>query len=257
MQGLRDRHRARLFNLSGLFGLDLCAIAKGDVHLLEINARATPSAHLVLKQDLPAALLKRRRPALTPARAHDRQERDRDFPREWLRDPASPWLKNAYHDVPWDDSEVVRACVRTAPAANRAAARALLEAANRPRFTQERPCFRGLTGCSHRRLLTNRQATRAVLVKALEGLRFGAFAEGCARLCLHTGPLEVSPASFAPSLPGYGPAYATAAHLSSRRPDPPDRCAPRFDPARRTRHGICLRLWSRCSSPPSIPARRW
>ena len=132
---------AREFHLSGLFGLDYMRDAKGDVHLLEINARATPSAHLMLKQDLPAALLgaaglpSRQRPPMT----------DRDeiaiFPREWLRDPGSLWLKNAYHDVPWDAPEVVRACVRTAPAANRAAAQALLEAANRPVYPKKDPVF--------------------------------------------------------------------------------------------------------------------
>lgn len=132
---------AREFNLSGLFGLDYMRDAKGDVHLLEINARATPSAHLMLKQDLPAALL---RAAGLPSRPRAPMT-DKDevaiFPREWLRDPASPWLKNAYHDVPWDDPEVVRACVRTAPAANRAAAQALLEATNRPLLPKKDPVF--------------------------------------------------------------------------------------------------------------------
>lgn len=129
------------FNLSGLFGLDYMRDAKGDVHLLEINARATPSAHLMLKQDLPAALL---RAAGLPSR--DRAAvTDKDeiaiFPREWLRDPASPWLKTAYHDVPWDDPQVVRACVRAAPGADRAAAQALLTAADRPLLPQKDPVF--------------------------------------------------------------------------------------------------------------------
>lgn len=123
---------AREFDLSGLFGLDYMRDGGGAVHLLEINARATPSAHLMLKQDLPAALLGA---AGLPARARAPMT-DKDeiaiFPREWLRDPTSPWLTDAYHDVPWDDPDVVRACVQSAPAANRAAAQALLEAANRP-----------------------------------------------------------------------------------------------------------------------------
>jgi len=25
------------------------------------------------------------------------------FPQEWTRDPASPFLQSAYHDVPWDE----------------------------------------------------------------------------------------------------------------------------------------------------------
>lgn len=132
---------AREFYLSGLFGLDYMRDRKGDVHLLEINARSTPSAHLMLKQDLPAALLKA---AGLPSHSRTPMT-DKDeiaiFPREWLRDPTSPWLKTAYHDVPWDDPEVVRACVRTAPAANRAAAQALLEAANRPVYPKKDPIF--------------------------------------------------------------------------------------------------------------------
>jgi hypothetical protein len=95
----------------------------------------------MLKQDLPAALLKA---AGLPSRSRAPMT-DKDeiaiFPREWLRDPASPWLKSAYHDVPWDDPEVVRACVRTAPAANRAAAQTLLEAANRSVYPKKDAVF--------------------------------------------------------------------------------------------------------------------
>jgi hypothetical protein len=132
---------AREFHLSGLFGLDYMRDRQGDVHLLEINPRATPSAHLMLKQDLPAQLLKA---AGLPSRVRPPMT-DKDeiaiFPREWLRDPASPWLKSAYHDVPWDDPEVVRACVKAAPPAHRAAAKALLEPANPPVLPQKDTVF--------------------------------------------------------------------------------------------------------------------
>jgi hypothetical protein len=132
---------AREFHLSGLFGLDYMRDRQGDVHLLEINPRATPSAHLMLKQDLPAALLRAAGlPSHTRAPVTGKNE-IAIFPREWLRDPASPWLKKAHHDVPWDDPEVVRACVRAAPGADRAAAQALLEAANRPVYPKKDPVF--------------------------------------------------------------------------------------------------------------------
>jgi hypothetical protein len=36
------------------------------------------------------------------------------FPREWQRDPVSPYLKSAHHDVPWDDPAVVRASLLSA-----------------------------------------------------------------------------------------------------------------------------------------------
>jgi hypothetical protein len=128
---------AGALNLSGLFGLDYIRDAQGNVHLLEMNARATPTMHLALEHDLPAALLKaaglqaRTRPAVT-----DLSEIAL-FPREWLRDPASPWLGRAFHDVPWDDQDVVRACVRRAPPA----ARALLENTASPLLTAKNPGF--------------------------------------------------------------------------------------------------------------------
>lgn len=103
---------AQAFKLSGLFGLDYVRDGAGQVHLLEMNARATPTAHLMLGEDLPAALLQSAGlPARTRARVTDKAE-IAIFPREWMRDPASPRLKNAYHDVPWDDPDVVRAGIQ-------------------------------------------------------------------------------------------------------------------------------------------------
>jgi hypothetical protein len=105
---------AKAFNLSGLFGLDYVRERAGQVHLLEMNARATPTAHLMMGEDLPAALLKS---AGLPARPREPVTTRAEiaiFPREWMRDPASPWLKKAYHDVPWEDPDVVRACIQLA-----------------------------------------------------------------------------------------------------------------------------------------------
>jgi hypothetical protein len=33
------------------------------------------------------------------------------FPSEWRRDPESPYLVDGYHDVPWDDPALLRACL--------------------------------------------------------------------------------------------------------------------------------------------------
>jgi hypothetical protein len=33
------------------------------------------------------------------------------FPQEWMRDPASEYLTSGYHDVPWEEPELIRACV--------------------------------------------------------------------------------------------------------------------------------------------------
>lgn len=118
---------ARAFNLSGLFGLDYMRDENGAVHLLEMNARATPTMHLALGSDPIAALLTAAGFPARPRPATTGRTEIALFPREWLRDPASPWLANAFHDVPWDDPAVVRACVRQAPPSRQADAQALLE----------------------------------------------------------------------------------------------------------------------------------
>ena len=128
---------AKALNLSGLFGLDYIRDAAGAVHLLEMNARATPTMHLALESDLPAALLAA---ANLPARARPAVTDKREialFPREWLRDPQSPWLADAFHDVPWEDPELLRACVRAAPTA----AQALLESRSGRALTTKSPVF--------------------------------------------------------------------------------------------------------------------
>ena len=36
------------------------------------------------------------------------------FPQEWARNAESPYLTNAYHDVPWDDPDLLEASVAIA-----------------------------------------------------------------------------------------------------------------------------------------------
>lgn len=102
---------ARHFNLSGLYGLDYMRGQDGRLHLLEINPRATPSAHLALTADPVAALLAaaggrvRARPAVTG------KAQIALFPQELSRDSHSPWLETAYHDLPQDDPGLMAACL--------------------------------------------------------------------------------------------------------------------------------------------------
>jgi hypothetical protein len=112
---------ARRFGLSGLHGLDYIRDAAGGLHLLEINPRATPTAHLNFGagHDLCGALLDAMGHHATPQLAIAAGPVAL-FPQEAARDPASPWLERAFHDVPWDDPAAVRACVRCAPAEARA-----------------------------------------------------------------------------------------------------------------------------------------
>lgn len=98
---------ASRFGLSGLQGLDYMRDTSGNVHLIEMNPRATQICALSLgrRADLPAALTG------GPARPALRAAADTValFPQEWRRDPASPWLRSAYLDAPWDDPAVLRA----------------------------------------------------------------------------------------------------------------------------------------------------
>src|SRR5271166_3763466 len=106
----------RRLKLSGIHGFDFMVEAHtGNAYLIEINARATQVGHLPLGpgRDLPAALYS----ALSGDAFHAAPKvTEKDtialFPQEWLRDPASPFLTSAYHDVPWEEPELLRACVR-------------------------------------------------------------------------------------------------------------------------------------------------
>ena len=105
----------RRLKLSGLIGLDFIFEERnGDAYLIEMNPRAPQICHLQLGtgRDLPGSL----RAALTgdpPRGTLPVTESDviALFPQEWLRDPASEFLRTAYHDVPWDEPDLVRACI--------------------------------------------------------------------------------------------------------------------------------------------------
>jgi hypothetical protein len=106
---------ARRLNLSGLHGFDfMLESGTGNAYLIEINPRATQVGHLTFGagRDLPAALYA----AFSghPLRPSPRIT-DKDtialFPQEWIRDSESDFLQSAYHDVPWTEPELVRACI--------------------------------------------------------------------------------------------------------------------------------------------------
>lgn len=102
----------RRLNLSGLHGFDFMLEAHtGDAYLIEINPRATQVGHLTLGagRDLPAALYA----ALSGAELRTAPKITENdtialFPQEWTRDPESPFLQSAYHDVPWNEPELLR-----------------------------------------------------------------------------------------------------------------------------------------------------
>jgi predicted ATP-grasp superfamily ATP-dependent carboligase len=124
------RKIAAYYRLSGIQGMDFLRDASGAVHLIEINPRATQGGALAFGpgRDLPAALASRLQP-LTGMRAPILNDTVAIFPREWQRDPVSPWLLSAHHDVPWDDPAVLLASLRgTSPLKEPA----LLQAAGEP-----------------------------------------------------------------------------------------------------------------------------
>jgi thioredoxin reductase len=102
--------------LSGLVGFDFILEEETDhPYLIEMNPRATQIAHLALGsgRDLPGSL----HAALSGTALREKPRATEHsviafFPQEWLRDPASPFLTTAYHDIPWDQPELIRACVR-------------------------------------------------------------------------------------------------------------------------------------------------
>lgn len=105
----------RRLRLSGLYGLDFMLAEKtGEAHLIEMNPRATQVGHLTLGagRDLPAALFSAvSGQALNPAPIRTQNETITLFPQEWIRDASSPFLESGYHDIPWQEPDLVRACV--------------------------------------------------------------------------------------------------------------------------------------------------
>jgi biotin carboxylase len=106
---------ARRLNLSGMHGFDFMLEAQtGNAYLIEINPRSTQVGHLTLGlgRDIPAALFAAvSGQEVRPAPSVTQDNTIALFPQEWIRDPASPFLQSAYHDVPWDRPELIRACV--------------------------------------------------------------------------------------------------------------------------------------------------
>jgi ATP-grasp domain len=109
---------ASRFQLSGLFGLDFMLEAStGTAYLLEMNARSTQTCHLdfgpgknpihALAAEFSGGISES-----TPVANLAGRNTIALFPAEWKRDPSSPYLASAYHDVPWEEPELVRYCIK-------------------------------------------------------------------------------------------------------------------------------------------------
>jgi hypothetical protein len=95
-----------------MFGLDfMIEETTGDHYLIEMNPRATPLSHLQLGtgRDLISALYAQ----LSGARTREKTlATDVDtiayFPQAWHWDPKSELLQSSFHDVPWEEPELVQ-----------------------------------------------------------------------------------------------------------------------------------------------------
>jgi Carbamoyl-phosphate synthase L chain, ATP binding domain len=115
MTGAAEKMVRRL-QLSGLHGFDFMLDEHSrEAYLIEINPRATQVGHLSFGagHDLPGVLISALSGvALPPAPKVTENDTIALFPQEWLRNHSSPYLRSGYHDVPWDQPELLRACVR-------------------------------------------------------------------------------------------------------------------------------------------------
>jgi Carbamoyl-phosphate synthase L chain, ATP binding domain len=107
----------RRLNISGLHGFDfLLETGTEKAYLIEMNPRATQVGHLALGpgRDLPCALY-----AAVFEKPAPKTEKVTDnptialFPQEWSREPQSTFLNSAYHDIPWEEPNLFRYCLRT------------------------------------------------------------------------------------------------------------------------------------------------
>lgn len=105
----------RAFGMSGLFTSEYVIERETQKpYLLEINRRVSPATHYgaMMNVDLCAALHAAMHDAPMPTRSGLDPGEERIFvlfPGEWLRDPASQWLRRYPVDVPWDDPQLLEA----------------------------------------------------------------------------------------------------------------------------------------------------
>jgi formate-dependent phosphoribosylglycinamide formyltransferase (GAR transformylase) len=106
----------RRLNISGLHGFDfLLEKETGNPYLIEMNPRPTQVGHLALGpgRDLPAALSAAVCGKAVPETLKATENTTIAlFPQEWLRNPESTFLTSAYHDIPWEEPDLMRDCLR-------------------------------------------------------------------------------------------------------------------------------------------------
>ena len=114
-----EQAAARLVSAIGFTGIGEVEFMIEDrtnrPYLSEFNPRPAPTSHLggLVGADLCSALFDALTGNPRPEPLSTQGERVVAlFPQEWIRDPSSQWLLNAWHDVPWDDPSLLEALVR-------------------------------------------------------------------------------------------------------------------------------------------------
>jgi predicted ATP-grasp superfamily ATP-dependent carboligase len=94
---------------TGLIGFDFMLDSRGEASLIECNPRPTCLSYMgpVSGRRLCVALYHYLAGKEMPAPTQPRHEVVAHFPQEWRRDPQSDYLFNAFHDVPWDDPDLM------------------------------------------------------------------------------------------------------------------------------------------------------
>jgi hypothetical protein len=98
------------FGTTGFSSLDfIVSLETGAAYFLEYNPRPTPVMHLGTRFGVDLcgryrAFLEGREQPSDPPPTHTSITL---FPREWYRDSGSELIHGNFHDVPWDDPEVV------------------------------------------------------------------------------------------------------------------------------------------------------
>jgi carbamoylphosphate synthase large subunit len=105
----------RRLRLSGFCGFDfMIENGTGAAHLIEMNTRSTPISHLALGpgRDLVAAGATRLLGTAVPPAPVTANDMIAFFPQAWQHDPQSTLLRDAYHDVPWEEPDLIRELVK-------------------------------------------------------------------------------------------------------------------------------------------------
>src|SRR5207248_6770386 len=89
----------------------------GKAYFIEINPRITQVGHLALGagRDLPAALVSAISGCAVQVKPKVTQKNIITLvPQEGMRESSSSYLRAGYHDVPWEEAELLQVCVRHA-----------------------------------------------------------------------------------------------------------------------------------------------